>query len=203
MAEQHKTLEISKAPAPAHAPAVAAIAGVVPRGSALSPELADWMSKCPDAERFEQLVKQKAWLETGQRCHECGEHEKRKNLRADTASPYGQGELICRECWDFFQTYVTSRKAKWPKEAPLPGLVTTAYTVDGDLLDRKSGSKIGKVKGFNPATNVALLVTLDSMPDCAEGGIIDAGWEVRAAQKTKKAIVTTAGPDSDSDSPMQ
>lgn len=157
--------------------------------SKLSAPLSDWLSTCPNPDELKRAVKRTMWLNSKQKCRECEEPFARKDLRPDVFSAWADGKLMCRTCWDFFQGYTTSVKMKWPDKLPENELVTEVELYDGIMIDRTTKQRFGTVKGYNPATKCAQLVTLDCMPECAESGIVDPDCEVIQTEKGVPLVV--------------
>ncbi len=71
--------------------------------SELSAELASWLERCPNVERFADIIRECAWLNQDSCCAQCSEEYVRKDLRFDESTPCGNiDNLICRECWELF-----------------------------------------------------------------------------------------------------
>ena len=78
----------------------------------LAPELANWVSSCPDLQAANRAVSVMLWLEADDHCHDCGKASPRKELRYGLFDPYHAGELICRGCWDVSSTPTQARPVR-------------------------------------------------------------------------------------------
>ncbi len=142
-----------------------------------------WLNSCPNIEEMQSLLRRLLWLEKLQKCMQCGSIDKRKNLRYDVVSPYGDGsKLCCHECWDAWSSpesllvdeHSPGYKKEWPKECIKPKKIS----YDGAIYD-KHGKYVGEAKGYNPNTHTAKRVELVGQPQNAEAGILEPGDTVR------------------------
>lgn len=143
----------------------------------VSAQLASWMSQCPDRDAFNAAIARFVALQQKTECGGCGEELLRMDLRFDFANPTGdESTLVCRACWDCWNSGTLGdpdyRPPAWPLMPDID--LVPAEPVDGLLYCTKTNKIIGCVQGYNERAHYARRVTLNGLPNCAEGGSLDA-----------------------------
>ncbi len=144
-------------------------------------EIYNWIQACPDKVGMQKLLMQYAWLESNEKCYECGETTQRKFLRYDTIGPYSDGTtLICEDCWDFNCEPTPANEdgikdCPWPKEYPTYNNISNSSA--GKIRNKLSGEIIGTVTQYNERHHTGK-VTLFGYEDSPEIGTLDVNCEV-------------------------
>lgn len=135
-------------------------------------ELEEWLATCPDRDLFVQQAALAFWLRQTGKCSECEDFFENRDLRHDM-SYWESGKLICKECWNFFNSGTSARpdyKAPpWP-EKYVPLNEGFSPNVNGKIMDVRSGKIVGTVKNYNYSTHFADKVVRDAFPGGKEMG---------------------------------
>ena len=156
-----------------------------------TPTLASWLAACPDSgalevmlREFHDRVQHQTYQLTPQKCYECGGDYLVGQLRADYYSPYGTGELVCRECYELFDqgtvAHPEHRAPPWiaQPEATFPGADVALEAVPHVREIWVQNRRVGTVTSYNPVHHTGF-VCYDAFPDSGEWGSLDSDHVVQ------------------------